>query len=190
MAKLVTGRFDDIEQVKRALTAIADAGFERSRYGVFYVTPPGQHDRYPIGGDAYRSAGTEDSGRGAVAGAALGGGAGLAMGAIAAVAFPVAGLAALLAGTGVGAYIGSLMGGMSQAEHPQPGEATQEHPAEAPGGVRMAINVDDGGEDRAVEVLESVGAKDITHAQGDWHERDWTNFDPTKPSHNAADVQP
>ena len=50
MAQLITGRFEDIEQVKRAIAAAAEAGFERRDYGVFYVTPPGQHGSYPIGG--------------------------------------------------------------------------------------------------------------------------------------------
>ena len=181
MAKLITGRFQDVDQVERALAAIAQAGFDRRRYGVFYVTPPGQHARLPLGGDAYRSAGTADSGPGAAAGAAIGGGAGLAMGAVAALAFPVAGLAALLAGTGVGAYVGSLMGAMSQSEHPHPEQARSEHPAEQPGGVRMAIDVDGGGEAQARRVLESAGAQDIAYAEGEWRDGDWKDFDPVNP---------
>ncbi len=186
MTKLITGRFDDAEQVQRALTAIREAGFEKGQYGIFYVTPPGQHASFPIGGDAYRSAGTEDSGPGAAAGAAIGGGAGLAMGAVAALAFPVAGLAALLAGTGVGAYVGSLVGAMSQSEHPAQEDVSEEHPAEQPGGVRMAVNVDAGGGDKARQALESAGAKDIIHAEGEWREGEWKDFDPTASENTAT----
>lgn len=89
MAQLITGRFDDVHQVERALNALADAGFEREDYGVFYVGPPGQHDRHPIGGDSLHDAGTTNSGTGAAAGAAVGAGAGIALGAIAAAALPV-----------------------------------------------------------------------------------------------------
>ena len=186
MAKLITGRFDDVEQVQRALAAIREAGFERGRYGIFYVTPPGQHASFPIGGDSYRSAGTAESGPGAAAGAAIGGGAGLAMGAVAAVAFPVAGLAALLAGTGVGAYVGSLMGAMSQSENPEPGDVSKEHPAEQPGGIRMAVNVDSGGEAQARQALAYAGAKDLTLAEGEWRDGDWKDFDPTAVANTAV----
>jgi len=188
MARLITGRFDDVHQVKHALSAMADAGFERQQYGVFYVAPPGQHGHYPIGGDAYRDAGTADSAPGAAAGAAMGGGAGLAMGAIAALAFPVAGLAAVLAGTGVGAYVGSLMGALSQAEHAEPREGTKEHPVEQPGGVRMAVNVEAGGEERAIRALEVAGAKDIAHAEGQWHDGQWKDYDPRVPPTDSPDA--
>ena len=185
MAKLITGRFEDVHEVRRALDAIAAAGFAREHYGVFYVPPPGQHDRTPIGGDSYRDAGTADSGPGAAAGAAMGGGAGLALGAIAAIALPVVGLAAVLAGTGVGAYVGSFMGAMSQAEHPKPDEVSTEHPAEQPGGVRIAINVDESNEERARDALQKAGALDIAEAEGTFRDGEWKDFDPTAPSVSA-----
>lgn len=181
MAKLVTGRFADIERVRSALDALAVAGFERHQYGVFYVAPPGQHDKFPIGGDALTDAGTADSGPGAVAGAAVGGGAGIALGAAAAVAFPVAGLAALFAGAGLGAYVGSLVGAMSQTKHVSPEDSTPQAPAEPLGGVRIAVNVDGMDEARAIRALETAGAEDIAPAEGVFQQGEWKDYDPRTP---------
>jgi len=187
MAKLVTGRFDDIDGVKRAFDAIAEAGFTREQYGAFYTPPPGQHDRHPVGGDALRDGATADSAPGALAGAAMGSGAGLALGAVGALALPVAGLAALLAGAGVGAYVGSLMGAMSQADETvTPDESTKLHPVEQPGGMRIAINVDAGGERAAILALESSGALDIAQAEGVWQQGQWKDFDARVPPTDSA----
>ena len=183
MAKLVTGRLDDADQLRRTLAQLAQAGFEKHEYGTFYVGPAGQHDIFPIGGDAYRDAATEDSAGGAAAGAAVGGAAGLAVGAVAAVALPIAGLAAALAATGVGAYVGSLMGAMSQTRHAHRSESTPEHPVEPQGGVRIAVNVErPGTEQRATDILRQAGANDIVPAEGVWHDRQWKDFDPRVPA--------
>lgn len=183
MAKLVTGRLDDAEKLQRALEALAAAGFDRREYGAFYVGPAGQHDIYPLGGDAYRDAGTEESAGGAVTGAAMGGAAGLALGGIAAAALPVAGIAAALAGAGVGAYVGSLMGAMSQTRHAERQESTPEHPVEPQGGVRIAVNVErPGTEELAMEILQQVGAEDIWPAEGEWRDGNWQDYDPRVPA--------
>jgi hypothetical protein len=154
MAKLIVGRFDDVEGVERAVAALAAAGFSREEYGTFYSSPSGQHQLYPIGGDAYSDEGAKKAGAGAATGAALCGAAGLAVGGLAAAALPIAGAAAPLAGLGIGAYTGSLMGALSRTREPEEDAATVEHPVEQPGGVRVAVNVDrPGTEPRAVEVL-------------------------------------
>lgn len=191
MAKLVTGRLDDAEKLQRALAALAAAGFDQRDYGAFYVGPAGQHDIYPLGGDAYRDAGTEESAGGAAAGAAMGGAAGLAIGGIAAVALPVAGIAAALAGAGVGAYVGSLMGAMSQTRHPERRESTPEHPVEPQGGLRIAVNVErPGTEERAMEILRQAGAEEIWPAEGEWREGQWQDFDPRVPAPQTRERRP
>jgi hypothetical protein len=183
MAKLVTGRIDDANELQSILTALAEAGFERREYGTFYVGPAGQHDIFPIGGDAYRDKATEESAGGAATGAAVGGAAGLAIGAVGAVALPVAGIAAALAGAGVGAYVGSLMGAMSQTRHARRSESTQEHPVEAQGGMRIAVNVErPGTETRAMEILRDGGAQDIVPANGEWRDGQWKDYDPRVPA--------
>jgi hypothetical protein len=183
MAKLITGRLDDAEELQRTLTALSEAGFDQREYGTFYVGPAGQHDIFPIGGDAYRDKGTEESAGGAATGAAMGGAAGLAIGAVGAVALPVAGIAAALAGAGVGAYVGSLMGAMSQTRHTDRSESTEEHPVEPQGAVRIAVNVDrPGTQDKAVEILRRAGAEDIVPAEGEWRDGQWQDYDPRVPA--------
>jgi hypothetical protein len=179
MARLVVGRFDNIDDVGRVLEALPRAGFARAEFGTFYAAPPGQHQLYPIGGDAHSDEGARDAGKGAAAGAAMGGAAGLAVGALAAAALPFAGIAAALAAAGIGAYTGSLMGALSGTRAPHAGAATTEHPVEQPGGPRVAINVDrPGAEPAAIELLERHGAKELSRAEGDWHERAWLDYDP------------
>lgn len=183
MAKLITGRLDDADELQRVLAALDAAGFDRREYGAFYVGPAGQHDIFPIGGDAYRDAGTEESAGGAAAGAAMGGAAGLAVGAVAAAALPVAGIAAALAGAGVGAYVGSLMGAMSQTRHAARTESTTEHPVEPQGSMRIAVNVErPGTEERAVDILQQSGAEDIAPAEGEWRDGQWRDYDPRVPA--------
>lgn len=179
MAKLVVGRFDNIDDVQRVLDALPRAGFARAEFGTFYSTPPGQHQLYPIGGDAYSDEGARGAGQGAAAGAAVGGAAGLAVGAVAAAALPFAGIAAALAAAGIGAYTGSLMGALARTRTPDEDAATTEHPVEQPGGPRVAVNVDrPETEPIAIAVLERHGAKEISRAEGVWHERAWLDYDP------------
>lgn len=181
MAKLVTGRFADIEQVRSAIDALTLSGFEPHQYGVFYVSPPGQHDKFPIGGDALTDAGTAGSGTSAVAGAAVGGGAGIALGAAAAVAFPVAGLAALFAGAGLGAYVGSFVGAMSGTRDVSPEDSTADAPAEHLGGVRIAVNVDGMDGVDAARALEGAGAQDVMPAEGIFSQGEWKDYDARVP---------
>ena len=187
MTRLITGRFDDAEEMKRALEGLKDAGFERSEYGTFYVAPPGQHQiQEEVGGDASRDAGTEDSAKGAAKGAALGGAAGLAIGAATAVVVPIAGAAIALAGTGVGAYIGSLMGAMTQTRDPELSESTREHPVEPQGGVRIAVNIErPGTKAQALDILRRAGAEELAEAEGEWRDRQWKDFDPRVPPETA-----
>jgi hypothetical protein len=179
MARLVVGRFDNIDDVQRVFEALPRAGFVRAEFGTFYAAPPGQHQLYPIGGDAYSDEGARYAGKGAAAGAAMGGAAGLAVGALAAAALPFAGIAAALAAAGIGAYAGSLMGALSSTRAPDAAAATTEHPVEQPGGPRVAVNVDRPGTERtAIDLLARFGAKDLSRAEGEWHARAWVDYDP------------
>ena len=182
MAKLIVGRFDTIEEVERALTALSSEGFPRADYGTFYVAPPAQHQMYPLGGDAHSDQCARSAGAGAAAGAAMGGATGLAVGALAAAALPFIPIAGVLAAAGIGAYTGSLMGALAKTHDAARSEATPEHPVERPGGPRVAIRVDrPGSAVDAVAVLERFGAKDIERGEGEWHARLWQDYDPRVP---------
>ncbi len=191
MAKLIVGRFDNINDVKRVLETLPREGFAREEFGTFYAAPPGQHALSPVGGDAHSDQGARNADEGAVKGAALGGAAGLALGTLAAAALPFAGIAAALAAMGIGAYTGSLMGALSKTRAPAEADATPEHPVERPGGPRVAIRVDRSGtEPIAIEVLERFGAKDISYADGEWHDRVWQDYDPRVPPERIDESEP
>jgi hypothetical protein len=190
MARLVVGRFDNIDDAKRTLGALAGAGFGAQEFGLFYVGPPGHHDLHPAGGDAHSDEGAKEAGTGAATGAAMGGAAGLALGAAVAVALPIAGIAAVLAATGIGAYVGSLHGALATTGQSDEAAATEEHPVEQPGGPRVAVCVERSNtEAAAIEVLERFGAKDIGRAQGEWQAGVWTDFDPRVPADPVEETE-
>ena len=183
MAKLIVGRFDDIEDVERVRSRPCRSEGLRVRTSAPSTSRRlRQHQIYPIGGDAYSDEGARGAGAGAAAGAAMGGATGLAIGALAAAALPFIPIAGVLAAAGIGAYTGSLMGALSRTQPAEKSEATPEHPVERPGGPRVAIRVDrTGAEDAAIEVLERFGAKDIERGEGEWHARMWQDYDPRVP---------
>lgn len=192
MSRIIAGRFETQAAADVAALALADAGFARGEYGAFYVTPPGQHAQYPIGGDAHHDEGTKHSGGKAAVGGVIGGVAGLAAGGIAAAAGEPGFVApAVIAGAGVGAYAGSLQGGLSGARAGDPAKANPEEPVERPAGVVLAVCVDrENTYDRAAEVLRAHGAEDVEEAEGVWRDGVWEDFDPTVlPRRPAARAQ-
>src|SRR5262245_46782468 len=115
---IIAGRFEEQEGAKAALHALADAGFPQHCRTCFFVNPPGQHDRYPVGGDQDESPGATEADQGALKGAVIGGAIGLGAGLA---ATPLAGPAAAAAGLGVGAYVGSLTGALgNMGDRPEP----------------------------------------------------------------------
>ena len=66
MAKIVAGRFSDLTGAEAAVTALPGEGFQRPEFELFFVTPPGQHGTFPIGGDTYSDEGAKEAGRGAL----------------------------------------------------------------------------------------------------------------------------
>lgn len=179
MSKIIAGRFDRSIDADAALAALQREGFRSGEYESFYVSPPGQHDMLPGGGDSYGGAGSRKAGIGAATGALIGAGVGGAAGALTAGEF---GIVAILLGAGLGAYVGSFAGTMSKVRDPMPGEASVEHPAEPRGGRMIAINVDRAEmETRALEVLRRHSARDVGRTEGTWRDGSWRDFDPRRP---------
>jgi len=183
MATIIAGRFETQARADEAQAAFALAGFERSEYGSFYLGPPGQHARHPLGGDAHHDEGTKHSGATAAAGGALGGAAGLAVGGLAAAAGePNLAPATIVAGAGVGAYVGSLAGALKGSRAGNPERARPGEPVERPAGIMVAVCVERPGmRQRAIEALRQREARDIEEAQGDWRDGRWVDFDPRVP---------
>ncbi len=176
MTTIIAGRFQTSEQADHAVAALAARSVARESVSVFYVTPPGQHDATLVGGDEHRSAGLEQSGKGAATGAALGasiGVAGALIGATAGLAAPMVAVAGLGAAA-AGAYGGSLSGAMSTTL--DPGIHQIRH-----AGMMVAVAVGAGSSDDVAATLRDAGAVDIESAEGTWANGTWDDFDPTTP---------
>ncbi|MBC8022344.1 MAG: hypothetical protein H7Y14_04455, partial [Burkholderiales bacterium] len=81
------------------------------------------------------------------------------------------------AGAGVGAYTGSLVGGLKEIED----EPSPDHSDVRQAANMVAVNVDASGvsEDAIVRTFEESGALVVESAEGRWSEGSWADFDPT-----------
>lgn len=180
MSRIIAGRFDRSVDADAALESLRREGFAHTEYDSFYVPPPGQHARLPIGGDSHSDAGSRKAGIGAAIGAVIGGAVGLAAGSV--IATTDFGPYVMLLAAGLGAYIGSFAGAMSKLRGGRPQEATREHPVQPSGGRMIAVCVDrPDTQARALAVLRRHGARDIGLAEGEWRDGAWRNFDPRVP---------
>ena len=178
-SRIVAGRFDRSLDADAALEALKREGFSRGEVDAFYVGPPGQHARTPVGGDApHSSEGSRQGGVAAAIGAAIGLVIGLVVGALGAIDLgrPTIPLAALL-----GALVGAFAGALASFRGGRRGLASVEHPVEPHGGRMIAVCVDRAGSDRAaVDILRAHNARDVGQAEGQWRDG-WRDFDPRNP---------
>jgi hypothetical protein len=177
LSKIIAGRFDATLDADAAVERLKLEGFAREELDSFYVSPPGQHDINPWGGDSYAGEGARRAGSGAILGALLG----------LAIAWLVADnyrAAAMLFAAALGAYVGSFLGAMNKVRGGRKYRASKEHPVEPKGGRMIAVRADRPGTDqRAVKVLREFGARDVGRAEGDWR-NGWKDFDPRVPLMN------
>jgi hypothetical protein len=179
MAKIIGARFETQPEADRALDALRAAGFGGQNVTSFYLNQPGQHARFPVGGDTHQDEGTKQSGKTAATGAAVGGITGLALGTAAAMATePGFAAAAAIGGTGVGAFVGSLAGALSGTKETS---STGPDAEERKAGVMVAILADaEGAQDRIVQTLRAQGAHAIEQADGEWRDGAWVDFNPER----------
>lgn len=118
MATVIAGRFDGMSRARRAIDALAAAGFAPDRIASVPVAhrDEGRHASTPGGAvDAGSDESTSEhnAGDGAVSGTLQGVGVGAVVGFI---GFPALGPVAPLVGAAVGAYVGSLAGALDGAD--------------------------------------------------------------------------
>jgi hypothetical protein len=185
MCIIITGNFKQQEAAQRALSALANAGFEADDTTTFFVNPPGQHDRYRLGGDEDESPGTEDAPQGSAAGAAIGSGVGVVVGLA---TMPVLGPAAPIAGAGVGAYVGSLYGALGNTHgkantetHDELQEQRYRDPTRQSGVLVAVAAPAPKQQATAIRILRAHGATDIECPEGTIVAGDWTDFNPLTP---------
>jgi hypothetical protein len=181
MTTIIAGRFEQQDSAQSAAEALARAGFAPDQISVFFVTPAGQHDQHPLGGDRDQSPGAEGTGVSDAAGAAAGGVIGAAVGAI---ATPIAGPIGPITGALVGGHIGQVMGamgGMKEDSGDGSGGAENRVPIRLSGMVVAVAAADAGLQDKALRTLRELGASDLESAEGTIVAGDWQDFDPVAP---------
>ena len=174
MTQILSGQFDDFERADLLVTELESLGVNPENIQKFVLNAPGQHDRYPIGGDEDADPIARGGETGAATGAVLGGAGGIALGAA---AIPVVGPASVVAGLANGAYTGSLAGALNiMGKHPGPEEApTRPRPA----GVRVVVRVPTLGKRALVlDALLRHHARSVEEAEGTWRNGAWADFDP------------
>ncbi len=174
MTQILAGQFDDLERADLLVAELQTLGMDSEDIQIFVLNAPGQHDRYPIGGDEDADPTARGGETGAATGAALGGAAGVALGAA---AIPVVGAAAAVAGLAIGAYTGSLVGALNvMGKHADQDKAPT---IRRPAGVRVVVQVPTPG--RKALVLDALlrhHARSVEEAEGTWRHGAWADFDP------------
>lgn len=177
MSTIIAGRFQLQDDVDRARSALADAGFDPGRISGFYLTQPGQHDVTPIGGDHLQSPGAKETPEGVMQGVATGGAVGAAIGAA---TVPVTGPLGPVVGGLVGGHVGSLFSFSKMKERGEPEEGGENAVPPRPAGMLVAVAFDDPArEGAAIDVLRQLGAHHIERAEGNIVDGDWADFDPS-----------
>jgi hypothetical protein len=186
MTDIVAGRFQQQGAAQAAMEQLLQHGFRRDDVSSFFVNPPGQHARFPIGGDRNVSPGARGAGWAAAGGAVLGAVLGFVFGSAASHVF---GLVATIAGTVAGAYLGMLAGALARLQDKRPprrGEPDESAEVRR-GGILVAAHTPTStSHDEAVRTLQSSGAIEVEAAQGEWRDGRWVDFDPTLPPARAS----
>lgn len=179
MSTIIAGRFETFARAETTATRLRARGVRQDDLTMFYVNPPGQHGRYPIGGDEAADPAARKAGAGAGRGIAIGGAVGLGAGVCVLAALrgtldmqpPSWVLALVLAfSAGVGAYIGSLVGALSRTAQ---GDVPVRH-----AGVLLAAHVSADNTALVANELRQNGAQDVERAEGQWRDGRWEDFDP------------
>lgn len=176
MPTIIAGRFDNFETAGKATETLIQRNFNHDDVTTFYVGPPGQHARYPVGGDHDEDAKATEADSNGLKGAAIGAGVGLA-----AVAAGPVGVAVGVV-VGMGAYTGALVGALQGMDETSPTDSPNS--AVRLAGVMVAVKLRaETDEHAAVQVLELYGAKNIEKSIGEWRDGEWIDFDASAPPH-------
>lgn len=177
MSLIVAARFDTFDAAQAAARALFGKGYAPEAVSIFFVNQPGEHARHPLGGDRRNDPSAEHSPKGAWMGAVLIGVAGLVFGLIALYGFGASGIVVVIA-TGIGAYLGSLLGALlatrARPERRHRGVPTERRHA----GVLTAVRVTMESEAMAAQTLRDMGGRDVEQATGRWEDGNWVDFDP------------
>lgn len=182
MQTILAGRVETQERADQLMAQLRDRGVALADMQAFYVNQPGQHARFPIGGDEHADEAAKDAPKGQAAGAAMGAAAGLVVGGVAAAAVPPLAPVIIAGVTGVGALAGSIAGAVSASKGPdEMGQTAAEQQTHAhQGGLMVAVRVTPGTEEDVIAAMRGAGIDNIERARGEWRDGHWVDFDPVQ----------
>ena len=193
MTLIIAARFSTFDAANAAAQRLMEAGVHEDALHVFYVNPPGAHDTYSMGGDQAADPHARGAPRKALGTAALLGALGAVAGGLIIASFWDS-FIPIVAGAGVGAYVGSLAGAVrgmdKRRDTVQDPHGAGRQGEGRPSGVMLAVNV--AGE-RAREIaamLAAAGGKQVERAEGRWRGGKWEDFDPLEPPVQQATGTP
>jgi len=173
MSTIIAGRFEEQAEVETAVTALRAAGFPADQISSFYLSPPGQHARYALGGDHNVSTGAEESVKGTAAGTTGGGLVGAVIGAA---TTPLTGPLGAVTGGLVGAHIGNLVGALGKMSDD---DSPDDTPPIRHAGLMVAVSAPvEIVQRKAIEVFRQCGARALELGDGHIAAGDWEDFDP------------
>ena len=181
MSLIIAARYTTFDAANAAAQRLMQAGVHEDALHVFFVNPPGSHDNFPVGGDQAADPNTRPAPKRALGTAALLGALGAVVGGVIVWLFSSS-FIPVIAGAGVGAYIGSLagaMGGMDKrrrnVQQPHRGHTPNEG---RPSGVLLAVNADGERAEEVARILKETGGVQVERALGRWQDGKWVDFDP------------
>ena len=199
MVKTIVGSFDSFNEAHQVASELRTAGFLDSDISILANNADGAYendarlDTTTLRTGAARDE-TSATAKGAVAGAVVGGGAGLAA-SLAGLAIPGIGpiiaagpIVATLAGAGTGAVAGGLIGGLVDLGVP---ESDAEFYAEAVrrGGALVTVRADEARAEEAADIMRDRGAVDIQRRVERWREQGWQRFDAGAQPYTPDDIR-
>jgi hypothetical protein len=200
MVKTIVGSFDSFNEAHQVANELRAAGFLDNDISIVANNADGAYENDARIGDTTTTRTDRDAGdtsataKGAVAGAVVGGGAGLAA-SLAGLAIPGIGpiiaagpIVATLAGAGTGAVAGGLIGGLVDLGVP---ETDAEYYAEAVrrGGALVTVRADESRAEEAADIMRDRGAVDIQRRVERWREQGWERFDSTAQPYTSDDIR-
>jgi uncharacterized membrane protein len=192
MVKTIVGSFDSFNEAHQVANDLRNAGFLDSDISIVANNAAGEFrddPRVTVSRDE-----TSATAKGAVTGAVVGGGAGLAA-SLAGLAIPGIGpiiaagpIVATLAGAGTGAVAGGLIGGLVDLGVP---ESDAQYYAESVrrGGALVTVRCDESRADEVSDVMRQHGAVDIEGRVERWRESGWERFDQDAPPYTVDEIR-
>jgi hypothetical protein len=191
MVKTIVGSFDSFNDAHQVAGDLRAAGFLDSDISIVANNAAGEYRedaRVVTPGESSATA------KGAVTGAVVGGGAGLAA-SLAGLAIPGIGpiiaagpIVATLAGAGTGAVAGGLIGGLVDLGVP---ESDAHFYAESVrrGGALVTVRADESRADEVASIMRERGAVDIEDRVVRWREGGWERFDPAATPYTPEEIR-